>query len=36
MTFSVDETTVRYSGSTNGFVLPYTANTLQLNVAVRL
>ncbi|HEY7981100.1 MAG TPA: tetratricopeptide repeat protein [Candidatus Eremiobacteraceae bacterium] len=36
MTFSVDETTVRYSGSSNGFVFPYTANTLQLNVAVRL
>ena len=36
MTFSVDETTVRYSGSTNGWVPPYTANTLQLNVAVRL
>jgi Flp pilus assembly protein TadD len=36
MTVSVDETTVRYSGSANGFVHPYTANTLQLNVAVRL
>jgi cytochrome c-type biogenesis protein CcmH/NrfG len=36
MTFSIDETTVRYSGSTNGFVLPYTANTLQLNVSARL
>jgi cytochrome c-type biogenesis protein CcmH/NrfG len=36
MTFSVDEATVRYSGSANGFVLPYTANTLQLNVVVRL
>jgi tetratricopeptide (TPR) repeat protein len=36
MTFSVDETTVRYAGSANGFVHPYTANTLQLNVAVRL
>jgi len=35
-TFSVDETTVRYSGSKNGFVIPYTANTLQLNVAVRI
>jgi cytochrome c-type biogenesis protein CcmH/NrfG len=36
MTFSIDETTVRYSGSANGLVLPYTANTLQLNAAVRL
>ena len=36
MTFSVDETTVRYSGSKNGFVIPYTANTLQLNLAVRI
>jgi tetratricopeptide (TPR) repeat protein len=36
MTFSVDETTVRYSGSRNGFVFPYTANTLQLNMAVRM
>ena len=36
MTFSVDETTVRYSGSKNGLVIPYTANTLQLNLAVRI
>ena len=36
MTFSVDETTVRYSGSGNGRVIPYTANTLQLNVAARM
>jgi cytochrome c-type biogenesis protein CcmH/NrfG len=36
MTFSVNETTVRYSGSQNGWVIPYTANTLQLNAALRL
>jgi hypothetical protein len=36
MTFSVYETSVRYSGSKNGFVIPYTANTLQLNLAVRI
>ena len=35
-TFSIDETTVRYSGSKNGLIVPYTANTLQLNVAVRI
>ena len=32
----VNETTVRYSGSQNGWVIPYTANTLQLNAAVRI
>lgn len=36
MTFSVDETTVRYSGSRSNLVIPYSANTLQLNFAVRI
>ncbi len=36
MTFSADDAIVRYSGSSNGVVSPYSANTLQLNVAVRI
>lgn len=36
MTISADDTVVRYSGSTNGLVIPYSANSLQLNLAIRL
>jgi tetratricopeptide (TPR) repeat protein len=36
MTFSVDDATVSYSGGRRGLPIPYSANTLQLNVAIRL
>ncbi|HLJ84880.1 MAG TPA: tetratricopeptide repeat protein [Candidatus Eremiobacteraceae bacterium] len=36
MTFSVDDAVVRYSGGRGGLPIPYSANTLQLNVAIRL